>query len=391
MLSLYSTIIENLARAVKGDPFWEPYLGPLSDGRSTFALHLAVMVEPFLSYMLEGRKTIESRFSVKRTAPFNRIHPGDVILLKKAGGPVVAICLARDTWFYRLDPDSWRTIKEDFASYICAQDPGFWQERERASFATLIKVVRVTPIEHIRVEKRDRRGWVVLTPDTQSPQLPLDEPFDESMASEPNKLSTNTNESKHGVHSVDQASIRNNDCASGLHTYHSSRKLNPEGHLVCKHCGADNIDWSRLHRRDLADSEYTFAQLATDRLRLEWWTREIDGVARKHALKKGLQKLEQATTNRLTRSVGGADPPFDGRQTPKAGNAIFYAQHALACCCRKCIQYWHGIPRGESLDSDALIYFTQLVMKFISLRIPEISDDSAGDHTSPMVEIMRSN
>jgi len=91
MLSLYSTIIENLARAVKGDPFWEPYLGPLSDGRSTFALHLAVMVEPFLSYMLEGRKTIESRFSVKRTAPFNRIHPGDVILLKKAGGPVVAI------------------------------------------------------------------------------------------------------------------------------------------------------------------------------------------------------------------------------------------------------------------------------------------------------------
>ncbi len=37
---------------------------------------------------------------------------------------------------------------------------------------------------------------------------------------------------------------------------------------------------------------------------------------------------------------------IDGRQTPREGNTIFYAQHATASCCRTCIEYWHGIPKN---------------------------------------------
>lgn len=174
MLNWYSSLTKDLIKTVQGDSFWEPYLNRLNtNSPSPFTLHLAVMVEPFLRFMLEGRKTVESRFSVNRCAPFGRVQRGDVIMLKKSGGPVVGICMASKSWFYRLDPQSWMTIKQDFASYICAQDPTFWEERERASFATLIKVTHVRSILPIKVEKRDRRGWVVLPQSFAETTLPL--------------------------------------------------------------------------------------------------------------------------------------------------------------------------------------------------------------------------
>lgn len=174
MHNWYSSLTNDLIKVVQGDSFWEPYLSRLNTSSSTpFTLHLAVMVEPYLRFMLEGRKTIESRFSANRCAPFGRVHRGDVIMLKKTGGPIVGICMASESWFYRLDSQSWMTIKQDFASYICAQDPKFWEDRERASFATLIKVTRVRSITPIKAEKRDRRGWVVLPQPSAELPLPL--------------------------------------------------------------------------------------------------------------------------------------------------------------------------------------------------------------------------
>jgi hypothetical protein len=36
-------------------------------------VHLAVFVELFLSSLLDGTKTIESRFGLRRSAPFGRV------------------------------------------------------------------------------------------------------------------------------------------------------------------------------------------------------------------------------------------------------------------------------------------------------------------------------
>lgn len=69
---------------------------------------------------------------------------------------------------------------------------------------------------------------------------------------------------------------------------------------------------------------------------------------------------------------GSSRPYRDGFQTPYFGNSIFYAQHALACCCRKCMQYWHGVPYGINLDHNGLEYFTQLVMMYLKARLPEV-------------------
>lgn len=63
-------------------------------------IHLAIMIEPFLGYILNGKKTIESRFSKNLIAPHRRIVPGDLVLLK--AGPIVASFCASSVEFVEL-------------------------------------------------------------------------------------------------------------------------------------------------------------------------------------------------------------------------------------------------------------------------------------------------
>lgn len=168
-------LASNLQLAVKDDPFWEDYLSPLIESAPLpFSLHLAVFIEPYLQFVLDGKKTIESRFSTRRFAPYNQVEKGDVILLKRSSGPILGICQVAYPWFYQLDPDSWTSIQKDFAEALCAQDPEFWKQRESASYATLIRIQRVKSIAPIKYAKRDRRGWVVLQDSAKQLKLDLE-------------------------------------------------------------------------------------------------------------------------------------------------------------------------------------------------------------------------
>jgi hypothetical protein len=127
-------------------------------------LHLAVFVEPYLDHVLAGRKTVESRFSAHRLPPFGQLQRGDVLLLKRAGGPVVGICRVGGVWFYRLEPNSWSEIRGRFGPQLCVNDDQFWQDRRYASYATLMQLEDVRTLDPVQIPKRDRRGWVVLAP-----------------------------------------------------------------------------------------------------------------------------------------------------------------------------------------------------------------------------------
>lgn len=172
MTSQYTSLLTELLVSVHGNAFWEPYLAPLLDnGPPTFALHLGIFVEPYLQYILDGRKTIESRFSTRRLAPYQHVAPGDVLLLKQTAGPIVGLCQIAHVWFYQLDPHSWHVIRTSFAQALCAQDPEFWADRAHASFATLMRIQCIQAIPPITFQKRDRRGWVVLRSTTEQLEL----------------------------------------------------------------------------------------------------------------------------------------------------------------------------------------------------------------------------
>jgi predicted transcriptional regulator len=125
------------------------------------AVHLAVFVEPYLSLLLDGTKTIESRFGQRRSIPYERVAPGDVMLLKASSGPVVGISEIASAAYFDLRTEPVRTIRRRFGKQIAA-DAEFWEHCEGASYATLLDVrnARALP-SPIACPKRDRRGWVI--------------------------------------------------------------------------------------------------------------------------------------------------------------------------------------------------------------------------------------
>lgn len=163
MIKCRSLSFEQLLPLVKGDKYWEKYISQqIAHSSKSAGLHLAIFVEPYLQYILDGRKTVESRFSINKNIPYQSVEVGDVILLKKSSGPILGVCHVSYVWFYRLDKSSWHAIKKDFTDAICAQDPQFWDDRKKASYATLIKIDHVRKITPFNCNKLDRRGWVVL-------------------------------------------------------------------------------------------------------------------------------------------------------------------------------------------------------------------------------------
>lgn len=159
----HSKGLEILNEAVKGLPSgsaWHGRLRAAICGDADIGVHLGVFVEPYLEAILDGRKTIESRFGVHRCAPFERVQRGDIIFLKRSGGPVVGLALAGGADYYHLDADVLGDLRDRFAVELYAEDEAFWSARAEKRFATLIHIDDTLKIETMDIDKRDRRGWV---------------------------------------------------------------------------------------------------------------------------------------------------------------------------------------------------------------------------------------
>jgi Domain of unknown function (DUF4186) len=164
------------------------------------------------------------------------------------------------------------------------------------------------------------------------------------------------------------------DCKKGLHYFRRTRP-GEESYRngECVECGANPVDWDRLDRHDLNDVEYTVSALNFEWIRHHFWTdARIDEVAVRHASKKGAGELKIWAENRLVSSIGPPSKDIfrDGAQTPMFGRVVYYAQHATACCCRKCLEEWHGFDRRVPLRSNQLEYLTDLVMTYVDRRLP---------------------
>jgi hypothetical protein len=165
------------------------------------------------------------------------------------------------------------------------------------------------------------------------------------------------------------------DCDNDLHCFKQLKRMTPDQRGNCRACGANLVDWSRLHRRRLADASHTFETLQNELIRHHFFHVEVDEAALRHAQRKGRVKLNAAARHRLAKYLAVAEPPRDGRQTPLKGNAIFYAQHATATCCRTCLEYWHAIPKRRPLTEQELEYCAQLVEMFLNEKLPDLAGE----------------
>jgi hypothetical protein len=146
----------------------------------------------------------------------------------------------------------------------------------------------------------------------------------------------------------------------------------------CRNCGVQLVDWPRVHSRNLQDANYTFEALRFELIRHHFWHIALTQNALNYAKRKGRVLLWVAAEKQIRNLVGSAKHPREGIQTPRENsphaNAVHFAQHATASCCRRCVAEWHGIPEGQALSNEEITYLTELAMLYLHARIPDLSD-----------------
>ncbi len=125
--------------------------------------HLAILKKPYLDAILEGRKTVESRFMRTRRVGLSQVSAGDKLFLKVSSGPVCATATVRAVKkFANLTPEKMALVKRQYNHLICG-DEEYWRSKAECRFGFLAWLGDVRAMEPVRISKRDWRGWVVLT------------------------------------------------------------------------------------------------------------------------------------------------------------------------------------------------------------------------------------
>lgn len=129
------------------------------------------------------------------------------------------------------------------------------------------------------------------------------------------------------------------------------------------------------------DHSELFDRLAQSKFRSSFYLKEKDKA---YAAEKGREKIKMHAQDFIHMRLAPAVIPNDGKQTPMKGHPVFLAQHACACCCRGCLEKWHGIPKGRELTGEEQEYVVDVLMSWIDRQMegyqpPESSDLSLGE------------
>jgi hypothetical protein len=174
-----------------------------------------------------------------------------------------------------------------------------------------------------------------------------------------------------------KVSCGDTDCDKDKHCFRPNRRKKDwqktyQG--ACQDCGKQLVDWDRIKGRDLKDVARTFGDLQHEYIRHVFFCAPFDEASVTQAARLGVEGLRARVRPLLASKIGPEKIFRDGTQTRKEGSAIHYAQHATATCCRKCLEYWHGIERGHELTPAELDYCEGLVQAYLDLREPALLD-----------------
>jgi len=130
-------------------------------------VHVAIVGEKYIRAILEGTKTIESRFSRSRHVPFGRVKEGERVYFKATGGPYGCTAVVEHVEYLEdLDPKEMRSVRRTFGARIGAE-PRYWASKTRSRYGTLIwlRNIEATEMGPVYAGMRGitvRSGWLTL-------------------------------------------------------------------------------------------------------------------------------------------------------------------------------------------------------------------------------------
>jgi hypothetical protein len=158
------TISHYFESYIKVSPDTKRYFLKKKLNMETVGIHLAVFNEPFLSLLLRGTKTVESRFSKNKVSPYDRVFNGDIVFVKKSGGPITGYFIVKKAHFYTpLTMRARAEIRKRFSKGICSNAVSdFWSSRSAKKYISLMETSNVKKIPPVIIGKKDRMAWVVI-------------------------------------------------------------------------------------------------------------------------------------------------------------------------------------------------------------------------------------
>lgn len=173
------------------------------------------------------------------------------------------------------------------------------------------------------------------------------------------------------------------DCVRNLHCFRPKERARASHPGPCQQCGADLVNWTQVHARNTLNTEDRFELLKKEWVRHFFFhvpiTPRVEGYARKYGF-HGLVDVarHQLGSGKMLRFIEEGD--FN--QTKMLdGTIVHWARHAVACCCRRCMAYWHNVPLAAELSMDDINYFGRLVGLYIKHRMPELEDFGVPAHS----------
>lgn len=130
--------------------------------------HIAIMSTspPYITWILDGKKTIESRFYVNRTAPWDKVFHNDMIYFKESGGEVVAKARAKDVQQYsNLNEEKFNEIVAKYGDEMMLQDITYSDYYKKKNYVILITLENPQKIESFDIDKSgfgNAAGWLVV-------------------------------------------------------------------------------------------------------------------------------------------------------------------------------------------------------------------------------------
>ncbi|MBR2008651.1 MAG: ASCH domain-containing protein, partial [Peptococcaceae bacterium] len=113
------------------------------------------------TYLLNGKKTIESRISKYKIAPYNKIDKDDIVFVKKPGGDILAYFTIKEILFIELEDVNISEIKHKYNDRLCV-DEKFWISKKDSKYATLIFINDLVKLQPFHINKKGMQTWIKL-------------------------------------------------------------------------------------------------------------------------------------------------------------------------------------------------------------------------------------
>lgn len=119
-----------------------------------------------------------------------------------------------------------------------------------------------------------------------------------------------------------------------------------------------------MTREEIIDKK--LSELSTSTFRNSFKLRDSDIM---YIKTKGLDVIRDHTYDFVNKRLSFYPLVNDGKQTPMKGHPVFVAQHATGCCCRGCLNKWHGIDKNRELTRNEINYIVEIIMTWIKRQL----------------------